>query len=58
MKKIVIVDYYLVIRKGIVCMLKKLKDYFIVGKVNNGDEFFKYLEEINLDILIMEIDML
>ena len=57
MKKIVIADHHPVTRKGIACMLKKSKDYSIVGKVNNGDELFKNLEEINPDILIMEIDM-
>ncbi len=57
MKKIVIADHHPVTRKGIACMLKKSKDYSIVGKVNNGDELFKHLEEINPDILIMEIDM-
>ncbi|MCB0456889.1 MAG: response regulator transcription factor [Flavobacteriaceae bacterium] len=57
MKKIVIADHHPVTRKGIACMLKKSKDFSIVGKVNNGDELFKNLEEINPDILIMEIDM-
>jgi DNA-binding NarL/FixJ family response regulator len=57
MKKIVIADHHPVTRKGIACMLKKSKEYSIVGKVNNGDELFKNLKEINPDILIMEIDM-
>ncbi|MEZ4778511.1 MAG: response regulator transcription factor [Flavobacteriaceae bacterium] len=57
MKKIVIADHHPVTRKGIACMLKKSKDFSIVGKVNNGDELFKNLEEISPDILIMEIDM-
>lgn len=38
-------------------MLKKSKDFTIVGKANNGDELFKSLKEIQPDILIMEIDM-
>lgn len=38
-------------------MLKKSKDFSIVGKANNGDELFKNLKEKNPDILIMEIDM-
>lgn len=57
MKKIVIADHHPVTRKGIACMLKKSKEFSIVGKVNNGDELFKNLEEINPDILIMEIDL-
>jgi len=57
MKKIVIADHHPVTRKGIACMLKKSTDFSIVGKVNNGDELFKNLEEIKPDILVMEIDM-
>ncbi|MEZ4858592.1 MAG: response regulator transcription factor [Flavobacteriaceae bacterium] len=57
MKKIVIADHHPVTRKGIACMLKKSKDFSIIGKVNNGDELFKNLEDIKPDILIMEIDM-
>lgn len=57
MKRIVIADHHPVIRKGIACMLKKSKDFSIVGKANNGDELFKSLKEEKPDILIMEIDM-
>ena len=57
MKKIVIADHHPVTRKGITCMLKKSKDFAIVGKVNNGEELFKNLKEVGPDILIMEIDM-
>lgn len=57
MKRIVIADHHPVIRKGISCMLKKSKDFSIVGKANNGDELFKCLKEQKPDILIMEIDM-
>lgn len=57
MKRIVIADHHPVIRKGISCMLKKSKDFSIVGKANNGDELFKSLKEEKPDILIMEIDM-
>lgn len=57
MKRIVIADHHPVTRKGIACMLKKSKDFSIVGKANNGDELFRSLKEINPDILIMEIDM-
>lgn len=57
MKKIIIADHHPVTRKGIACMLKKSKDYTIVGKVNNGDELFKNLKDADPDILIMEIDM-
>lgn len=57
MKRIVIADHHPVIRKGISCMLKKSKDFSIVGKANNGDELFKNLKEVKPDILIMEIDM-
>ena len=57
MKRIVIADHHPVIRKGIACMLKKSKDFSIVGKANNGDELFKNLKEEKPDILIMEIDM-
>lgn len=57
MKKIVIADHHPVTRKGITCMLKKSKDFAIVGKVNNGEELFKNLKEVSPDILIMEIDM-
>lgn len=57
MKRIVIADHHPVTRKGIACMLKKSKDFTIVGKANNGDELFKSLKEIQPDILIMEIDM-
>lgn len=57
MKRIVIADHHPVTRKGIACMLKKSKDFSIVGKANNGDELFRSLKEIHPDILIMEIDM-
>jgi len=57
MKRIVIADHHPVIRKGIACMLKKSKDYSVVGKANNGDELFKSLKDLKPDILIMEIDM-
>src|SRR5210317_1664639 len=57
MKRIVIAEHHPVIRKGISCMLKKSKDFSIVGKANNGDELFKNLKEEKPDILIMEIDM-
>lgn len=57
MKRIVIADHHPVTRKGIACMLKKSKDFSIVGKANNGDELFRSLKEIKPDILIMEIDM-
>ena len=57
MKRIVIADHHPVIRKGISCMLKKSKDFSIVGKANNGDELFKSLKEQKPDILVMEIDM-
>jgi len=57
MKKIVIADHHPIIRKGIVCLLKKDENFTIVGKANNGDELYKTLEENNPDILIMEIDM-
>lgn len=57
MKRIVIADHHPVIRKGISCMLKKSKEFSIVGKANNGDELFKSLKEQKPDILVMEIDM-
>jgi len=57
MKNIVIADHHPVTRKGIACMLKKNDDYKIVGKVNNGEELYKCLQETKPDILIMEIDM-
>lgn len=57
MKRIVIADHHPVIRKGISCMLKKSKEFSIVGKANNGDELFKCLKEQKPDILVMEIDM-
>lgn len=57
MKRIVIADHHPVVRKGISCMLKKEKGFSIVGKANNGEEIFTFLEELEPDMLIMEIDI-
>jgi len=57
MKRIVIADHHPVVRKGITCMLKKEKDFSIVGKANNGEELFTFLEKVQPDMLIMEIDI-
>lgn len=57
MKRIVIADHHPVVRKGISCMLKKEKGFSIIGKANNGEELFKFLEKEQPDMLIMEIDI-
>ncbi len=57
MKSIFIADHHPVTRKGIACMLKKSKNFTIVGKANNGSELYKNLRLSTPDILIMEIDL-
>jgi DNA-binding NarL/FixJ family response regulator len=57
MKSIFIADHHPITRKGIAGLLKKIHDFTIVGKANNGGEFYKKLRKTKSDILIMEIDM-
>ncbi|MDG1063785.1 MAG: response regulator transcription factor [Flavobacteriaceae bacterium] len=57
MKKVLIADHHPVIRKGVMCMLKKSKDFEICGKAQNGDELWRQLESGQPDIVVMELEL-
>jgi DNA-binding NarL/FixJ family response regulator len=57
MKTVFIADNHPVTRKGIACILKKNKNFSIIGKATKADELYKSLRSKTPDILIMEIDM-
>jgi DNA-binding NarL/FixJ family response regulator len=57
MKKVLIADHHPITRKGISCLMKKKREFEIIGSAYNGNELYKKLEELQPDILIMEIDM-
>ena len=57
MKNILIADHHPVIRKGVVCMLKKTKEFAVIGKAQNGDELFRQLELLQPDIVVMELEL-
>jgi len=57
MKTVLIADNHPITRKGVSCLLKKNKNFSIIGKANNAEELYKNLRENTPDILVMEIDI-
>lgn len=57
MKTVLIADNHPITRKGVSCLLKKNKNFSIIGKAINAEELYTNLRQNTPDILIMEIDI-
>ncbi|MFT7072503.1 response regulator [Patiriisocius sp. Uisw_017] len=57
MKTVLIADNHPITRKGVTCLLKKNKNFSIIGKAINAEELYTNLRQNTPDILIMEIDI-
>lgn len=57
MIKIVIIEDLPIVLEGLKLLLKKVRDFQIVGEYRNGKEFIDIINEFDADIVLTDIDM-
>ena len=55
--KIILADDHPLIREGFKAILKKNKDFEVIGEAENGKELIRLLSEVTPDILLLDITM-
>lgn len=56
-KKILLADDHVLIRHGIKNIIKKDQSYIVIGEVSNGQELLEFLEDTEVDLIILDISM-
>jgi len=55
--KVIIVDDYVIFRKGLRAILNEIDEIKVVGEASNGHELFDLLKHIQADVILMDIRM-
>jgi two-component system, NarL family, response regulator NreC len=55
--KILVVDDHVLIRTGVINLIKNEKDIFITGEADSGEDAVKLTDELKPDIILMDISM-
>lgn len=55
--KVIIVDDYVIFRKGLRAILNEIDEVKVVGEASNGHELFDLLKHIQADVILMDIRM-
>lgn len=55
--KILIADDHQIVLDGLKLMINANKNYKVIGEVNNGQEVIQFLDENEVDVVLMDINM-
>lgn len=55
--KILLVDDHQIILDGIKSLLKQNEEFLIAGEANNGRDALRFIQQIDVDVVLMDIDM-
>jgi len=55
--KVLIADDHAILRKGLIQVLSKTSDLVVCGEAENGNEVLSFVQKVDVDVVVMDIDM-